>query len=115
MINAIPKSILESAQPAHLDNVTCAGILPKRGVACAFEFVESNATPQAVSYLMGITSARPAGGSAGGCLEGKSRSRLAGGTREARHQQAIDSERAGAQGRFSRRSGACSGTAGMQE
>lgn len=54
-IQAIPKSVMESAQPGHPRNIKENGALSKRGAECVFQLFEAQATPLAVAYLMRIS------------------------------------------------------------
>lgn len=55
VIQAIPKSVMESAQPGHPRNIKESGTLSKRGANCVFQLFEAHATPLAVAYLMRIS------------------------------------------------------------
>ena len=55
IIQAIPKSVMESAHPGHPRNVKENGTLSKRGVECVFQLFEAQATPLAAAYLMRIS------------------------------------------------------------
>ena len=55
VIQAIPKSVMESAQPGHPRNIKKNGALSKRGAECAFQLFEAHLTPLAVAYLMRIS------------------------------------------------------------
>ena len=55
VIQAIPKSVMELAQPGHPRNIKENGTLSKRGAECVFQLYEAHATPLAVAYLMRIS------------------------------------------------------------
>ena len=55
VIQAIPKSVMESAQPGHPRNIKESGALSKRGAECVFQLFEAHVTPLAVAYLMRIS------------------------------------------------------------
>ncbi|KSR46051.1 hypothetical protein [Pseudomonas aeruginosa] len=55
VIQAIPKSVMESAQPGHPRNIKENGTLSARGADCIFELYEARATPLAAAYLMRVS------------------------------------------------------------
>lgn len=55
VIQAIPKAVMDSAQPGHPRNIRENGTLSKRGAECVFQLFEAHATPLAVAYLMRIS------------------------------------------------------------
>lgn len=55
VIRAIPRSVMESAQPDHPKNTKTNGTLSKHGVNCIFQLFEAQATPLAVAYMMRIS------------------------------------------------------------
>lgn len=55
VIKAIPKWVMDSAQPAHPGCIKENGTLSKRGAECAFQLFDAHATPLAVAYLMRIS------------------------------------------------------------
>ncbi len=55
VITAIPKSVMELAQPGHPRNIKENGALSKRGAECVFQLFDAHATPLAVAYLMRIS------------------------------------------------------------
>ncbi|MGR0116438.1 hypothetical protein [Ralstonia pseudosolanacearum] len=55
IIDAIPRSVLDSAQPSHPGNSKENGTLSKRGASCAFQLFDAKASPLAVAYLMRLS------------------------------------------------------------
>ncbi len=55
VIQTIPESVMESAQPGHPRNIKENGALSKRGADCIFQLFGAHATPLAVAYLMRIS------------------------------------------------------------
>ncbi|ABM43078.1 hypothetical protein Ajs_2941 [Acidovorax sp. JS42] len=55
IMQAIPESVMESAQPGHPRNIKENGALSKRGADCVFQLFEAHATPLAAAYMMRIS------------------------------------------------------------
>lgn len=54
-MKAIPKSVLESAQPGHPHNQKQNGHLTDKGKSCIYQLYEAKATPLAAAYMMRIS------------------------------------------------------------
>lgn len=55
VIQAIPRSVMDSAEPGHPGNFERNGTLSMRGGDCVFQLYDAHATPLAVAYLMRIS------------------------------------------------------------
>ncbi|KTT11369.1 hypothetical protein NS2R_13725 [Pseudomonas oryzihabitans] len=55
IMNAIPESLMASAQPGHPRHLNKNGTLSKRGTECIFQLFDAQITPLAAAYLMRIS------------------------------------------------------------